>query len=120
MNALIDPILVFVVLVNLALLGSSWLAACVRLSAVQGMAVGVLPLFVATHGAGVRLGLLAIVVFVLKGVIFPQLLLRAIRSADVRHEVEPIVGYAASILLGILMLALSFWMAARIHSPPAG
>ena len=38
MNSLIDPILVFVVLVNLALLGSRWLAACVRLSAAQGMA----------------------------------------------------------------------------------
>jgi hydrogenase-4 component E len=116
-NTLIDPVLVFVVLVNLALLGSSWLAACVRLSALQGMAVGVLPLVVATHGISARLGFLAIVVFILKGVVFPQLLLRAIRSADVRHEVEPIVGYAASILLGILMLALSFWMAARISLP---
>ena len=116
-NTLVDPILVFVVLVNLALLGSSWLAACVRLSAVQGMAVGVLPLFVASHGIGFRVGFLAVFVFVLKGVIFPRLLLRAIRSADVRHEVEPIVGYAASILSGILMLALSFWIAARFSLP---
>jgi hydrogenase-4 component E len=116
-SALVEPVLVFVVLVNLALLGSSRLAGCVRLSAVQGMAVGVLPLLVATHGIGVRLGFLAIVVFVLKGAVFPRLLLRAIRAADVRHEVEPIVGYAASILLGILMLALAFWIAARFPLP---
>jgi hydrogenase-4 component E len=116
-NSLIDPILVFVALVNLTLLGSSRLAACIRLSAAQGMALGVLPLLVAEHGIGVRLILVALVTFILKGVAFPRLLLRAIRSAAVRHEVEPIVGYAASILLGILMLALSFWMAARFALP---
>jgi len=114
---LVDPILVFVVLVNLTLLGLSRLAACIRLSAAQGMALGALPVLVATHGIGVRLVLLSIVMFVLKGIIFPQFLLRAIRSADVRHEVEPIVGYTASILLGILILALSFWMASRFVLP---
>jgi hydrogenase-4 component E len=114
---LLDPILLFVILVNLTLLGSSRLAACVRLSAFQGMALGLLPLLVAADGIGFRMVLLAIVTFVLKGIVFPQLLLRAIRSADARREVEPIVGYAASILLGILILALSFWMASRFPLP---
>jgi hydrogenase-4 component E len=114
---LVDPILVFVALLNLTLLGSSRIGACIRLSAAQGMALGALPLLAATHGIGVRPVLLSIVIFVLKGIIFPQFLLRAIRSADVRHEVEPIVGYTASILLGILMLALSFWMASRFVLP---
>jgi hydrogenase-4 component E len=116
-NTLIDPILVFVVLVNLTLLGSSRLAACVRLSAAQGMALGLLPLLVATHGIGIRLVLIGLVIFGLKGIVFPQLLFRAIRSADARHEVEPLVGYAASILLGILMLALSFWITSRFVLP---
>jgi hydrogenase-4 component E len=114
---LVDPVLVFVALVNLTLLGSSRLAACVRLSAAQGMALGILPLLVATQGIGVRPVLLALVIFLLKGIVFPLLLLRAIRSADVRHEVEPIIGYAASIVLGILMLALSFWMASGFALP---
>lgn len=117
MSYLIDPILVFVVLVDLTLLGLSRLGACIRLSAAQGMALGALPLLVATHGIGVRVLLLSVVMFVLKGIIFPQFLLRAIRSADVRHEVEPLVGYTASILLGILILALSFWMASRFVLP---
>ena len=117
MSSLIDPVLVFVVLVNLTLLGSRWLAACVRLSAAQGMAIGILPLFVATHGIGARSVFLALVIFILKGIVFPRLLLRAIRSADVRHEVEPIIGYAASTLLGILILAMSFWMAGRFTLP---
>jgi len=114
---LVDPTLVFVVLVNLTLLGLSRLGACIRLSAAQGMALGVLPLLVATHGIGFRLVLLSVVTFVLKGIIFPKFLLRAIRSADVRREVEPIVGYTASILLGIVILALSFWMSSRFVLP---
>jgi hydrogenase-4 component E len=117
MSWLIEPILVLVMLVNLALLGSSRLAACVRLSAAQGMALGILPLMVAVHGIGLRVLLFALVIFVMKGIVFPRLLLRATRSADVRHEVEPIVGYSASIVLGILILAVSFWMAARFALP---
>lgn len=117
MSLLLEPLLIFVMLVNLALLGSSRLAACVRLSAAQGMALGLMPLLVAEQGIGVRLVLFAIVFFVLKGIVFPRLLMRAIRSADVRHEVEPIVGYAASVLLGIVILAASFWMAARFTLP---
>jgi hydrogenase-4 component E len=116
-NSLIDLVLVFVALVNLTLLGSSRLAGCVRLSAAQGMALGALPLLVAQHGVGIRLIVFALVVFALKGVVFPQLLLRAIRSAEVRREVEPIVGYAASVLLGTLILAASFWMASRFVLP---
>jgi hydrogenase-4 component E len=116
-SPLIDLVLVFVALVNLTMLGSSRLAACVRLNAAQGMALGVLPLLIVEHGIGVRLLLIALVTFLLKGIVFPHLLLHAIRSADVRHEVDPIVGYAASILFGILMLTLSFWIAARLVLP---
>ncbi len=65
MSDLLDPILVFVALVNLTLLGLSRLAACIRLTAAQGMALGALPLLVAAHGISVRLVLLAIVIFVL-------------------------------------------------------
>jgi hydrogenase-4 component E len=117
LSALVDPILVFVVLVDLTLLGMSRLGACVRLSAAQGIALGALPLLVAADGVGARVVLFALAFFVMKGVVFPRLLLRAIRSADVRVEDEPIVGYAASIAAGIVILALSFWMAARFELP---
>ena len=117
MSSLADLILVFVVLTNLVLLGSSRLTTCIRLAAVQGMMLGVLPLLVSTRGIGIRVVLLAVVTFALKGLLFPRLLMRAIREADVRHENEPLVGYAASILVGILALGLSFWMSARLPVP---
>jgi hydrogenase-4 component E len=49
----------------------------------------------------------------LKGFVFPFLLARDIREAKVRREVEPFVGYAASIVVGLMMLAVSMWIAAR-------
>jgi hydrogenase-4 component E len=116
-SLLIDLVLVFVVLINLTLLGSSRLVACVRLSAAQGMALGVLPLLVGAHGISGRAVTLAMVILILKGVVFPRLLLRAIRSADIRREVEPTVGYAASVMLGVVALAASFWMASRFALP---
>ena len=102
---IIELILLFVVLTNLTLLGSSRLHTPIQLSAAQGMALGLLPLLVAEHGIGVRPVLIAVVIFVLKGIVFPRLLFRALRTADVRHEIEPIVGFAASIMAGIALLA---------------
>jgi hydrogenase-4 component E len=51
---------------------------------------------------------------VLKGGIFPWLLLRALREAQVRREFEPYVGYSTSLLLGIGVLAFSLWLGARL------
>jgi hydrogenase-4 component E len=117
----VDLVLMLVTLLNLMLLGSSRLGACVRLSAAQGMALGVLPLLVNDKPPAVRPILLAIVIFALKGILFPRLLLRAIRTADVRREVEPLISFTASILLGILILAASFGMSSRftLPQPPA-
>jgi len=117
MPGLVDVILVFVVLANLTLLGSNRLATCIQLIAVQGMALGILPLAASEGPIGLRVVAFAIVSFVIKGLVFPTLLRRALRSASVRHEVDPLIGYASSILIGILMLALSFWLASRFVIP---
>ena len=56
-------------------------------------------------------------VFTLKGIVFPRLLSRAQRMADVKHEVEPIVGYSASILIGLVIVILSAWVGAAFPLP---
>jgi hydrogenase-4 component E len=43
--------------------------------------------------------------------VFPWLLLGIRARADFRREVDPFVGYIASILFGILALGLSVWLA---------
>jgi hydrogenase-4 component E len=60
---------------------------------------------------------LSLASIVLKGVVFPRLLLRAERTAGVKREFQPIIGYSASILLGIAFLAFSLWLGTRLELP---
>ena len=48
---------------------------------------------------------------------FPALLTRTLRTAHVRHEVVPIIGYVASLVAGVVILCLSFWIASRLTLP---
>ncbi|HLJ10937.1 MAG TPA: NADH-quinone oxidoreductase subunit K [Planctomycetaceae bacterium] len=117
MASLIQFILIFVVLTNLTLLGSSRRSSCIRLVAAQGILLGLLPLVLPEEGLTTSALVLALASIVLKGVVFPRLLLRAERTAGVKREFQPIIGYSASILLGILFLAFSMWLGTRLELP---
>jgi hydrogenase-4 component E len=54
---------------------------------------------------------------ILKGVVFPWLLLRALRAANIRKEVEPIGGYPFSLLMGVAIFVLSYWVISRVSGP---
>jgi hydrogenase-4 component E len=110
----VELILVLVILTNLKLLGSSRLGASIRVAAVQGVLLGLLPLLVHAHAPNLRLVLLTLGTIFLKGVVFPRLLIRALREADVSREVEPFIGYGASILMGLAALVVSFWLGGRL------
>ncbi len=105
---------VLLFLTNLAMLGLGELGACVRTVAIQGILLGIFTLIVREDGLSVRLLLLSALSIGLKGFVFPFLLLRSIREAGVRREVEPFVGYVTSIIAGLAMLAVSMWLAAQI------
>jgi hydrogenase-4 component E len=109
-----DLILVLVVLTNLKLLGSSRLGASIRAVAAQGVMLGLLPVLAHVHELSLHFAVLAVGTVMLKGVVFPWLLFRALREAEVTREVEPYVGYVTSILVGVTALAASFWMGGRL------
>lgn len=117
MNPPIDAILVLLILTSFFLLGSGRLGACIRIGALQGVMVGLLPL--AMSGADLTLRMAAIsAAFVgLKGFVFPHLLSRALRESDTSREAQPFVGYAASLFVGVLSLLASFWLDARLKLP---
>jgi hydrogenase-4 component E len=104
---------VLLFLTNLVMLGSSELGGCIRVVAIQGILLGLFTLIARADALTLRLVLLGVVSMGLKGFAFPFLLSRDIREANVRREVEPFVGYAASIVIGLAMLAVSMWIAAR-------
>jgi hydrogenase-4 component E len=111
-----DTALILLVLTAFVLLGSSRLGSCIRVVALQGVLLGFLTLTLESGGS-LRTPILAIASTGVKGIAFPWLLSRALRDADVRREVEPLVGYSLSILVGMLALALSLWLAGRLPRP---
>ncbi len=116
MNGLFEAILIFLILSDLLLLGSSRLRNAIRIVALQGVALGALPLLahghVTWHAVLLGLGSAGI-----KGFVFPALLNRALRDTRANREIEPFVGFILSLLLGVGILALSFGAGARLPLP---
>lgn len=118
MEQMIDGLMVFVILANLLLLGSSRLGACIPAVGLQGFTLGLLPLSLFfQHGITLRLACLVAVTIPLRGFLFPWLLWHALRQADIRREIEPFVSYPVSIIAGVLSLVLGSWMASRLPVP---
>ena len=91
---------------NLMALGSSRIPSLIRAMSVQGVVLGVMPLLIEhLFGWGALLHawpvlLVAVATVVVKGVVIPRLLNRAMRAANIDRDMEPLIGYVPSILLG--------------------
>jgi hydrogenase-4 component E len=117
LNVWLDGILVLLILTNLGLLGSSRLNACIRTVAIQAVLLGILPLLAPWSGPSVRMVLLSAASTLLKAGVMPWLLRRAVHEAGVRNEVEPIVGFTSSLLLGMALLGVAIHVAGRLPLP---
>ncbi len=108
-----ELLLLLIVLTDFAVLGSSRLSACVRAIAIQGVLLGALSLVIddprSVHAMVLAAGTVAI-----KGIGLPWFLRWAMHEAAVRREVEPAIGYMASLGLGSLAVGASFALANRL------
>src|SRR5262249_5602937 len=93
-------LLIVALALNFFALGSSRIRGVINFVALQGVVLGVLPLFMPGHEIDLRALALVVVTLALKGLIIPAFLLRAMREADIQHETSPFVGYLGSLLLG--------------------
>ncbi|MEI7817891.1 MAG: hydrogenase, partial [Desulfuromonadales bacterium] len=116
MISLADQFLVLVLLINFISLGTSRLIFSIRAVAVQGVILGILPGLI--HPFSWHLVAITLVIVTVKGFVIPQLLGRAVRSAEIKREAEPFLGYVPTLLLGALFTALSFGFAGRLPMLP--
>lgn len=98
------------VLANCRLLATSQLAALIQTMALQAIALSLLPLSLIPYPWPSRLAVLMLGTLTVKAILLPWLLIRAMRAVGVQREVEPFLGYSASVLIGITLLGLSFWI----------
>jgi hydrogenase-4 component E len=117
MTSWLDTVFVLLILTNLYLLGSSRIAACVRAVAVQAVLLGIISLLAHWNDAGIRLFLLAGVSTVIKAGILPWMLRRAVRESGAQNEVEPLVGFTTSLLLGLGLLGAALHVAGKLPQP---
>jgi len=118
MSSAKDLVFILVVVIDLFLLASSRLGAAIRTVAIQGALLALLPLLLLTRddvlGHAVILAGGALVV---KGIVVPRMMFNAIREASIRREMEPIVGFVPSMVLGGIGVALAFAFASRLPLP---
>jgi hydrogenase-4 component E len=113
-----DMTFILVVVIDLFLLASSRLGAVIRAVAFQGALLSLLALLLASPAHDLLHVLLLVVgSFAIKAVLIPWLMFRAIREAAIRREVEPIIGYVPSIILGGAGVVLSFAFARGLPLP---
>ena len=84
---------------SLVALASSRLPSVIRAAAFQGMILGTLPLLLEEQ-FHLLVVAVAIGTILVKGFIIPNLLRRALRAAKIDREVEPLLGFVPSLLLG--------------------
>ena len=113
-NDAIDYLAVFLILSNFILLGSSRLGMCINAVTVQGVVLAIIPVLREWGHLQAASVALCAVTLVVKGYVFPRLLTGAIERSGVRREVEPLVGYNASLLAGVAMLVFAFWLQSRL------
>src|SRR6266498_741923 len=113
MSQLLDTLLIVALALNFYALGVSRIMDNIRAVAAQGTVLACCPLFIHPHIDARVLALVAVGVAV-KGFVLPYLLLRAMREADIQHEVKPMVGYPASLFLGAVGTGLAMLFATQL------
>jgi hydrogenase-4 component E len=93
-----STLLVIVLLLNFFMLGASRVRTVINASAVQGVVLGLLAIVVHPR-LDLEIVLIAVGAGAVKGFLIPRMLLKAMRGAAIRREVEPLVGFMPSLLL---------------------
>ncbi len=117
LESLSNLLVILLVLANFQMLGTSRIAQCLRMVALQALLLGVFPLLRQFGELTAEVIIVAAASTLLKSVVLPAMLGRAMRAAEVRREVEPMVGFTVSLLAGIALLAASVVLGARLELP---
>ncbi len=124
MSGYVDGLLAVVLLSDLYLVYTSRLGACAKATAVQGVALGLVPLFrffeAPVPGELVHVLVMASGALLFKAILIPWLLFRAMRNVAVRRDVEPFVSMHMSVLLAGALVGVSFWLASLLALPGVG
>ena len=125
MGALGNLLLLALVVVDLYMVSTTRLDACVRASALQGLVLSALPFALVAPGSGtssrdlIHLAAIALATLLVKSLLIPGLLLRELRLLGVRREFKPFVSLHVSQLINGALVGVAFWLAWALPWPGA-
>jgi hydrogenase-4 component E len=114
MNELINGLIIALVVSNFYLLSSSRLRALIRTVAFQGSILGLVPFLTQASQFSLHTVIIGAGGLLLKGLVIPLLLFRALRGVEVYREERPYIGYTFSIAIGIVIMLVAFWIGTTI------
>jgi hydrogenase-4 component E len=112
----IDTVLALVLLSVMISFGASRLPALIKAVAFQGVAVSIVPFFVG-HGLTAGGVLFTLATLLIRGILIPAFIYLAIKKTAIHREVEPIVGYHASLLAGLLLIVAATFVSPKFNLP---
>ena len=117
MTQLLNVLIGLAMGLNLAALGTGRLPSLIRIAAVQGMLLGVMPLVIEREPS-VLLLLIALATIIIKGLVIPSLLRRAMRTANIDRDLDPLISFVPSLLLGAAGMIGAVALAQRLPLLP--
>jgi hydrogenase-4 component E len=121
MSTTIDVLLVTILLSVLLSLGSSRMMALVKTMALQGAMVSLVPIFLEQQRLTSDGILFFQLMFLIKAALIPGLLYLAVTRVAIKREVEPLIGYHASLAAGLAFILLAAYLVERMTpSLPGG
>lgn len=115
----VDTILSLVLLSVLFSYGTSRIPGLIKLVAFQGVAASIVPLFIG-HEMGGGGYVFTLVTLIIRGIIIPMSIYIAIKRVAIDREVEPIIGYHASIFCGLAVIVAATYISRQLNLPITG
>lgn len=116
MMNILNALLVVILMLNLFMIGTTRIQSIIRTVAIQGILLGLLPIVAHQHlTAPVTIAALAAII--IKGFVIPTMMSHALRDAQIKREVEPLIGILPSIILGALATVIALMLTS--HMPLA-
>jgi hydrogenase-4 component E len=99
MNDWVNSMVGVAIGLNLIALGTGRIPALIRAMSLQGVILGTMPLLMG-HAHDWRVLAVAIATIVVKGFSIPHILAKAMRTANIDRDMQPLIGYIPSLFLG--------------------
>ena len=115
MGVIIDSMSMVIVLASFLMLSSGRVSVYIRMVMLQGILLGVITVLFDYPNWDMRILILAFGNILLKSVIFPWFIMRAVRHVKITRELNPVIGFNTSVFIGVILFSIAMWLAMRLQ-----